>query len=76
MVILYWAAAIFGYIFTCVIADKVMGASKKGDEILALFWPVILLIYVVVYLPVRGMIWIVNKAPKSLPRRKSVSEVK
>lgn len=81
MVIIYIVAITFSYIFSCVIAYKVMksmrGWSATADTPGVACWPVILLFYILIIWPIVGMVWLVNDAPRKLrQRRKSVSEVK
>lgn len=83
MIVLYIAAAVFGYIFTCIIACKVMYAlkweSQDGPplELVSSIWPLILLFWVLLGWPFLAMLWVVNAPAKlRVKRTKTVSEVK
>ena len=86
MGILLWAAVIFGYIFTCMIAHKVLDAigwDEAADSPLPFIWPLVILFWLCLGLPIVAMWWLVEKAPKKVVRvakraksKKKVKEVK
>lgn len=75
-----WAAAMFGYIFSCIVAHKVLKDVLKFEtedmELTALFWPILLGFIVFIYWPFMAMVWTVNMVPRLLNRKTTTKIIK
>jgi hypothetical protein len=66
---IYCFLAFLGYVFSCVIADKVMRwMGFENPELVPVFWPLALVVAVAIVLPICAMLWLVNDLPKKLKK--------
>jgi hypothetical protein len=64
MILLLWTAMFFGYIFTVIVAHHVMkkmGLEDQADSPIPAIWPLAVIIFIGLVLPISGMIWVCNK---------------